>query len=115
MHNSSELWHYGVLGMRWGYHNGSKSSSSSSSKKSSTKRKKTSTIDLSKMSDDQLRTAINRMQMEQQYRNLQPKQVNKGKQYANAAFKAGKTVAAVTTTGLTIYKNVDKINKIVKK
>ena len=66
------------------------------------------------MSDAELRSRLNRLQMEKQYSQLSDTNVNRGKQYFNTALKVGTTVAAVTTTGLTIYNNADKIKKIIE-
>ena len=67
------------------------------------------------MSDDELRKVVNRLQMERQYSQLSKSSVSKGKEYAQKVFKAGTTVAAVTTTALTIYNNVEKIKAILEK
>jgi len=67
------------------------------------------------MSDDELRKVVNRLQMERQYSQLSESSVSKGKYYAQKVFKAGTTVAAVTTTALTIYNNADKIKNILEK
>lgn len=76
----NELYHYGVLGMKWGVRrtpaqlarargkSTSKTSSSSSEKKetsSSTTKKK-----LSEMSDDEIKKEINRMRLEKDYKDL---------------------------------------------
>ena len=67
------------------------------------------------MSDDELRKVVNRLQMERQYSQLSESNVSKGKEYAQKVLKAGTTVAAVTTTALTIYNNADKIKAILEK
>lgn len=67
------------------------------------------------MSDKELRERLNRLQMEQQYSKLKSSDVNRGKQYLDKIVKAGTTVATVTTTGLTIYNNIDKIKNIINK
>ena len=68
------------------------------------------------MSDEELRKVVNRLQMERQYSQLvNDGSVSKGKEYAQKVFKAGTTVAAVTTTALTIYNNVEKIKAILEK
>ena len=65
------------------------------------------------MSDAELRSRLNRLQMEQQYSKLSQSNVNRGKQYFNNVVKAGTTVATVTSTALTIYNNYDKIKKLI--
>lgn len=65
------------------------------------------------MSDAELRSRLNRLQMEKQYAQLSGTDVNRGKKFLGKLMKAGATVATVTTTAITIYNNIDKIKKIV--
>lgn len=74
------LLHYGIPGMKWGVRKskpssgGSRKRSNSSYKKSYNKKvkqqKKNKYSDISKLSDQELRNRINRMQMERQYSSL---------------------------------------------
>ena len=57
--------HFGVKGMRWGVRRNRNNTTTSQSL-----RPKKEQTDLSKMSDAELRTRINRIQMERQYREL---------------------------------------------
>ena len=78
-----ELAHYGVLGMRWGKRkNSDKSSSSSSDKKTESSSKKDEAPkkpDVKKMSDDELRSAINRLKMEREFAQLTAPEVSQGR------------------------------------
>lgn len=117
--NTNELYHYGVLGMKWGVRRNRSNISSSSKFKRKTKhddyKEAHSKKSVKYMSDNELRKRINRIQMEQQYIKLKTYNVNRGKEYVNKIIKTGTTVAAITTTGLTIYNNIDKINKLISK
>lgn len=82
--NSNELSHYGVKGMKWGVRKDRKSGSKKSSRKSKdyvearALRKK----NLSQLSNKELRTLNQRLQLEQQYKQLTtPQNKNKGKSF----------------------------------
>lgn len=103
----NELTHYGVEGMKWGIRR---------SEAQLAKARGSKTDDISKLSDDELRRRVNRLNMEQQYKKLTSSaSTSKGADYMKKIYKAGTTVAAVTTTALTLYNNADKIKKIVEK
>lgn len=115
----NELYHFGIKGMRWGvrrYQNpdgsltnaGKKrlkkghasNEENDSSNKSSTKSSSTKTV--KEMSDDELSQAITRLQLEEKYKSLSPKNVSKGKKFVDtvandvlkpAAIDIGKQVA----------------------
>lgn len=119
---NNELIHYGILGMKWGVRRTEaqlarargKKSKSSSEDVSEDYKKAHSSKSVKSMSDAELRTRLNRLQMEQQYSKLNPDKVSRGKGVANKILKAGTTIAAATTTAITIYNNADKIRKIMK-
>lgn len=119
---SDELYHHGIKGQRWGirrYQNkdgtltpaGKKRVAHEDYTKAHTKKS------VQEMSDSELKSRLNRLQMEDNYNRLSntSKSKSKGKKYVDKLIKAGTTVATVTTTALTIYNNMDKINKIVNK
>lgn len=66
------LAHYGVKGMRWGKR--SKKSTSDDDADSGPKKP-----DVKKMSDDELRSAINRIKMEKEFEKLTRPEVNRGR------------------------------------
>lgn len=120
----NELYHYGIIGMKWGirrYQNrdGSLTNAGKKRRKQSPEphddyKKVHDRKSVKTMSDAELRSRLNRLQMERNYQQLSNSQVSKGKAVAGKVMKVATTVATVTTTGLTIYNNADKIRKIVE-
>lgn len=115
----NELYHFGVLGMKWGRR---KARSKTNSRKSKGKKislhedyiNAHSRKSVKSMSDKELKNRLNRLNMEQQYERLNPSKVNAGKRYATKALAAATTTATVTGVALTIYNNTDRIIKIAK-
>lgn len=124
----NELYHYGVLGMRWGVRKrsysknpGSRSNNSSKRFKKTIKdrrrkqreverRNRSGTYktkardefikkDLDKMSNKEIQDAINRMNLEKQYRNLTKTDYNKGYRIAQDVLK----YVGVATTVYGLY------------
>lgn len=106
---TNELYHHGVKGMKWGVRKKHKQSVKVHRDYYNAHSKKS----IHEMSDQELRSRINRLQMEQNYTRISNQNVNKGKLYFDKAMKTATTVAAITTTGLTIYNNIDRIKKII--
>lgn len=133
----SELKHWGIKGMKWGvrryqnkdgsltpagkkrYSDGSTSSSSTSkssqtSQTSQQPKKKT----VSEMSDQELRDAVNRLRLEQDYAKLNPEKVSRGKKFVDnlldetlsgVARGAGSASAiAVTSLGKILGEQLEK-------
>ncbi len=121
--SNNTLTHHGILGMRWGVRRSDAqlARARGSSKKSSSDashedyKKAHGSKNIKSMSDAELRNKLNRLQMERQYSQLSEGSVSSGKQFAQKFMKGATTVAAITTTGLTIYNNVEKIKGILKK
>ena len=107
--STNELTHHGVKGMKWGIRKRQYSSGNSSKRKKSSKRsllsmfkrnKKTSDtqsssrktqqeqtkkkVNISELSDDELKKMVTRMQLEQNYRQLNPKQTTIGERIVKA-------------------------------
>ena len=116
--DNNELKHYGVLGMKWGIRKDR--GSSAARRKAKTrgwskdakevhriKNKKVSTL-----TNAELRKANERINLENNYKNLNKSQISKG-----LAFVA--TVTAASTSALTFYNNSSKLisagKKVIKK
>ena len=121
--DNNELYHFGIKGMRWGvrrYQNKDGSLTPTGKKRKSESLHedyiKSHTRKSSKsMSDAELRSRINRLEMEKKYTQLSTERINKGKAYVNKSMKALGTVAALTTTAINVYNNMDKIKTIINK
>ena len=122
---TGELYHHGVKGMKWGVRR-NKTTSLATRLKSMTKKtipedahedykNAHSKKSVSSMSDAELRSRINRLQMEQQLSKLSPSVIDVGKTHVQNTLKVATTVATVTGTALTIYNNIDKIKNIIEK
>lgn len=83
------LAHYGKLGMKWGRRSASAKSKTSEDYASVKKLKKTRAR---KLSNEELKKAINRMNLEKQYRDLNPKGISKGNKIALTILAVGTTV-----------------------
>lgn len=94
--------HYGVKGMKWGRRKG-RSSSTDSESSTSTKPK------AKDLSDEDLRKAVSRMQLERQYNDLtNAKSKNAGAEFVKSI---GMTVAKTAITGLA----TQQVNAAMKK
>lgn len=115
--SKSFLKHYGVKGMKWGVRKARPTSGKKRGKtnaqriyehvtrKKETPKATTKTSSkpakhrISDMSDDELRSAINRMQMERTYAQLTSKEVSKGRKFVNdVMYNSAKSVATKATT-----------------
>lgn len=94
------LMHYGVLGMKWGKR---KAKASNSSEQAPQKRR---------MSNKELQARIKRLKMEKEYAQLiaSPPKTSR----VEKLIKGAGTVAALTASAATIYKNMEKISKVYK-
>lgn len=118
-----EMLHSGVKGMKWGvrrYQNKDGSLTPLGKKRTGKKvdihddyKKAHNRKSVKSMSDAELRSRLNRLDMEKRYSQMNPSTVNKGKNYVNTAIKTATTIAAVTTTALTLYNNANKIKQII--
>lgn len=96
MDNKDFLQHYGILGMKWGRKRGSISITKSKNysddhlKKVTLRKKK-----IYEMTNAELKSLNERLQLEKQYRDLRKSDLSKGKNYVNRILKFGKTANGV--------------------
>ena len=115
----NELYHYGVLGMKWGVRKNRVKSSGGKKKTSIKKTDKTATKPkiktVKEMSDDEIRAKINRMQLEQQYMSMQPKHTSKGKTFIKRVAN-NVLVPAAEDIGRQLVKSLltKEVNKYIK-
>lgn len=123
--NNNELYHYGVPGMKWGTRRSHSEVRADTINKQTKKLSKISDIgrnassafntasdlagkasrsnkpskkvknDLSKMSDQELRNRLNRIQMEQQYASLNPSRISRGASHVSSALMTIGSLAAI--------------------
>lgn len=89
------LQHVGILGMKWGIRRARRSGSTDHLTARSLKRKR-----LADMSNEEIRALTTRMQLETQYKSLNPGRISRGKDAVSNVLKAigGITTAAGTIT-----------------
>lgn len=109
------LQHYGVLGMKWGKRK-ARSNVSSNKKPNNTKNTTTSKLKPKpkptqrRLSDAELRAAVNRLRLEREYSELTYKASSRAK--VESVARTIGTVATLTTSAIKIYNNLNKISKI---
>lgn len=108
------LQHYGVLGMKWGKRKARNTVSSGQKTKNTqiSKPKPKSQPTKRRLTDAELRAVVNRMRLEREYADLQYRASSRSK--VESVVKTIGTVAALTTSAIKIYENLNKISKIAK-
>lgn len=93
VHESDYLAHHGVKGMKWGIRKVRERSAQRKAAKESTyseEYKNTKALrkkKVSQMSDDELRQAINRMNLERQYKSLKSSNINAGQKFVQEVLR----------------------------
>ena len=100
------LVHYGILGMKWGVRRTQKQLARARGKKSAAQE---SQKKAKSMTDDELRKAISRIEMERKYQDLSTSHIKSGRDYVNSIIDSTTTVTAVSTTAITLATNARKI------
>ncbi len=93
------LRHHGIKGQKWGIRRSDAQLGHKGPKPKTVK----------DMSDDELKQRLNRLNMEQQYRNLSPSKYEKGKRAMSESVKTIGAVATVTGSVITIAANYKTI------
>lgn len=70
-------------------------------------------IDLSELSDEELRRIVNRMQMEQNYRNLSPAVISKGEKQTKDALSVIGDITDIASAGINIAVNIKKLRGLI--
>lgn len=109
---NNELYHYGILGMKWGVRRDRPRSGGSRKKRpSSQDAREASAIKkkkLNQMSNAELKKLNERSRLEQEYSRLNPKSVSRGWKYVA-------TAAGVMGTALSVYNSGSQLVQLGKK
>lgn len=110
----NQLRHYGILGMKWGRRkkrvavdNGQPSNINRPPQQSAPKKPR-------RMSKKELQARVNRLKLEEELSKLEAARIPAQKSRLEQLVKTAGTVAALTGSAYTIYKNIDKIMKLSK-
>lgn len=98
------LMHYGVLGMKWGKRKARFSKTSEQTLEQAPKKRR--------MSNKELQARIKRLKLEKEFAQLTASPPKTSR--VEKLVKGAGTVAALSTSAVTIYKNMDKIAKMYK-
>lgn len=108
--NNNELYHHGILGMKWGVRKTSLSSSTQKTtaqkagSKTSAKNGETIKKSAKDMTNEELKKEIERLDLEKRYNTLNPQQISSGKMFVDT-FMEKTVVPAVTEAGKQLAKD----------
>lgn len=116
----SEIYHHGIKGMKWGVRRTEEElararghiEKQSKLGRSSAKLKRTVEMDdPSKMTDEELRQKVNRMNLERQYKDLSASQINRGEAITLATLDVAGDVLAVAGSAVAIAVSLQALKR----
>lgn len=112
---SNQLRHFGVKGMKWGRRKKPTVVENGHLKKVTRPQQKQPQKKPRRMSKKELQARVNRLRLEQELARLEAANLPAKKNRVEQLVKTAGTVAALTGSAYTIYKNINNIVKIAKK
>ena len=106
------LMHYGVLGMKWGKRKARFSKTSEQTLEQTLEQALGQAPKKRRMSNKELQARIKRLKLEKEFAQLTASPPKTSR--VEKLVKGAGTVAALSTSAITIYKNMDKIAKLYK-
>lgn len=105
MSNEALLQHHGIFGMKWGVRRTPEQLARASGKKNS------SDDEVKKMSDSELRSKINRLQMEKQYKQLTSSEISVGRKFVQDVLTNAAKQTATNYVSKYMTKGIDAVIK----
>lgn len=112
---SNQLRHYGVMGMKWGRRKKRVAVDNRQSANINRPPQQSAPKKPRRMSKKELQARVNRLKLEQELARLEAANMPAKKSRVEQLVKTAGTVATLTGTAYTIYKNLDNIMKLIKK
>lgn len=112
---SNHLRHYGVLGMKWGRRKRRYTDDGADNRNIQRAPQQEAPRKPRRMSKKELQARVNRLKLEQELARLEAANRPAQKSRVEQLIKTAGTIATLTGSAYTIYKNIDNIMKLAKK